>query len=155
ALEAEVSDLAERFETRKLVERAKGLLNDRMGMTEPEAFRWIQKTSMDRRLSMREVAQTVVDQFTEPKQTSGLRPRGRARSRVAQQVRHAHRLEPAAVIVREHYLVHRLGAAETDSRARARHPPRAGRLRVTHPDIDPHRDPPRPRVHVRRRRAER
>ncbi|HRP99606.1 MAG TPA: response regulator [Terrimesophilobacter sp.] len=67
ALEAEVTDLAERFETRKLVERAKGLLSDRMGMTEPEAFRWIQKTSMDRRLSMREVAQTVVDQFTEPK----------------------------------------------------------------------------------------
>lgn len=67
ALEAEVGDLAERFETRKLVERAKGLLSDRMGMTEPEAFRWIQKTSMDRRLSMREVAQTVVDQFTEPK----------------------------------------------------------------------------------------
>src|SRR5690606_40576443 len=59
ALEAEVGDLAERFETRKLVERAKGLLSDRMGMTEPEAFRWIQKTSMDRRLSMREVAQTV------------------------------------------------------------------------------------------------
>ncbi|MBX3093536.1 MAG: response regulator [Cryobacterium sp.] len=67
ALEAEVSDLAERFETRKLVERAKGLLSDRMGMTEPEAFRWIQKTSMDRRLSMREVAQTVVDQFAESK----------------------------------------------------------------------------------------
>lgn len=65
ALEAEVSDLAERFETRKLVERAKGLLSDRMGMTEPEAFRWIQKTSMDRRLSMREVAQTVVDQFAD------------------------------------------------------------------------------------------
>lgn len=71
ALEAEVSDLAERFETRKLVERAKGLLNDRMGMTEPEAFRWIQKTSMDRRLSMREVAQTVVDQFTEQKKPAG------------------------------------------------------------------------------------
>lgn len=67
ALEAEVSDLAERFETRKLVERAKGLLSDRMGMTEPEAFRWIQKTSMDRRLSMREVAQTVVDQFADAK----------------------------------------------------------------------------------------
>lgn len=70
ALEAEVSDLAERFETRKLVERAKGLLSDRMGMTEPEAFRWIQKTSMDRRLSMREVAQTVVDQFTDTKPAS-------------------------------------------------------------------------------------
>ena len=69
ALEAEVTDLAERFETRKLVERAKGLLGDKMGMTEPEAFRWIQKTSMDRRLSMREVAQTVVDQFA-PKATS-------------------------------------------------------------------------------------
>ena len=61
-LEADVADLTERFETRKRVDRAKGLLIDRMDMTEPEAFRWIQKTSMDRRLSMREVADAVIDQ---------------------------------------------------------------------------------------------
>nr|WP_218847032.1 response regulator [Psychromicrobium silvestre] len=62
ALEAEVTDLQDRFETRKLVERAKSLLTTKMGLTEPEAFRWIQKTSMDRRLSMREVAETIISQ---------------------------------------------------------------------------------------------
>ena len=65
ALEDEVSDLAERLETRKVLDRAKGILNDTMGLTEPESFRWIQKASMDRRLSMREVAQTVIDQLAE------------------------------------------------------------------------------------------
>ncbi len=65
ALEDEISDLAERLETRKVLDRAKGILNDTMGLTEPEAFRWIQKASMDRRLSMREVAQTVIDQLAE------------------------------------------------------------------------------------------
>ena len=63
ALEAEISDLSDRFETRKLVERAKSLLISNMGLTEPEAFRWIQKTSMDRRLTMREVAETVLNQI--------------------------------------------------------------------------------------------
>ena len=61
-LEEEVTDLAERFETRKRVDRAKGLLMTRMGLSEPEAFRWIQKTSMDRRLTMREVADAVLQQ---------------------------------------------------------------------------------------------
>lgn len=65
ALEEEISDLAERLETRKILDRAKGILNDTMGLTEPEAFRWIQKASMDRRLTMREVAQTVIDQLAE------------------------------------------------------------------------------------------
>lgn len=63
ALEDEVADIVERFETRKLLDRAKGLLNQRMGMTEPEAFRWIQKASMDRRATMREVAQAVIQQL--------------------------------------------------------------------------------------------
>ncbi|SFS18529.1 response regulator receiver and ANTAR domain protein [Agrococcus baldri] len=63
ALESEVTDLADRFETRKLVDRAKGLLNQRMGLAEPEAFRWIQKASMDRRLTMAEVAQAVIEQL--------------------------------------------------------------------------------------------
>ena len=64
ALEEEVTSLADKFETRKLVERAKSLLTAKMGLTEPEAFRWIQQTSMDRRLSMREVADTVIDQMS-------------------------------------------------------------------------------------------
>lgn len=63
ALENDVADLAERFETRKLVDRAKGILNDKMGLSEPEAFRWIQKASMDRRLTMADVAKTIIDQL--------------------------------------------------------------------------------------------
>ena len=63
ALESEIADLGERMETRKLVERAKGILSEKMALTEPEAFRWIQKASMDRRLSMSEVAKTVIDQL--------------------------------------------------------------------------------------------
>jgi response regulator NasT len=62
ALEDEIADMTERFETRKHVDRAKGLLQAKLGMTEPEAFRWIQKTSMDRRLTMREVADAVAEQ---------------------------------------------------------------------------------------------
>jgi response regulator NasT len=61
ALAAEVQDLTDRLETRKLLDRAKGMLQAGVGMTEPDAFRWIQKTSMDRRTSMRAVAQAVVD----------------------------------------------------------------------------------------------
>ena len=62
ALEDEVESLTEQFETRKRIDRAKGLLESKMGLTEPEAFRWIQKTSMDRRLTMREVADAVIEQ---------------------------------------------------------------------------------------------
>ena len=61
AVEDEIADLEERLESRKLVDQAKGMLQSSLGLTEPEAFRWIQKTSMDRRLSMREVAQGVID----------------------------------------------------------------------------------------------
>ncbi len=60
-LEAEVADLGERLETRKLLDRAKAALQARFGMTEAQAFRWLQKASMDRRLTMREVARTVID----------------------------------------------------------------------------------------------
>ncbi|WP_418904335.1 ANTAR domain-containing response regulator [Brevibacterium antiquum] len=67
SLESEISDLTERFETRKVVERAKSLLQTSMGLSEPEAFRWIQKTSMDRRLTMREVADTVLKQIDSSK----------------------------------------------------------------------------------------
>ena len=67
ALEADISDLNERLETRKLIDRAKGLLNEKMNLTEPEAFRWIQKASMDRRLTMQEVARTIIEQLGKPK----------------------------------------------------------------------------------------
>ncbi len=60
ALEGEVATLAERLETRKVVEQAKGILMATMGLGEQEAFRWIQKASMDRRLSMRAIAEAVI-----------------------------------------------------------------------------------------------
>jgi len=62
ALEAEVADLAQRLETRKLVDRAKSVLQTKYGLSEPAAFRWIQKTSMDRRMSMQAVAQAVIEE---------------------------------------------------------------------------------------------
>ena len=62
-LEAEVSDLTERLETRKLVERAKGVLGVQMGLSEPDAFRWIQKAAMDRRIGMVDVARTILEQL--------------------------------------------------------------------------------------------
>jgi AmiR/NasT family two-component response regulator len=72
-LEREVSDLRERLETRKLVDRAKGALQDRHGLDEAAAYRWIQRTSMDRRMTMREVADLVVAEL-QPPPTSGLAP---------------------------------------------------------------------------------
>ncbi len=60
SLEGEVVGLQERLATRKLVDRAKGILQERYGMSEPEAFRWVQKTSMDRRMTMRGVAEAVI-----------------------------------------------------------------------------------------------
>jgi response regulator NasT len=60
SLEAEVTTLEDRLETRKAVDRAKGLLQTARGWSEPEAFRFIQKTSMDRRMSMRAVAEAVI-----------------------------------------------------------------------------------------------
>lgn len=62
ALEREVDGLTEQIETRKLVERAKGILQEKLALTEPEAFRWIQKTAMDKRVSMKQVAQLVIDE---------------------------------------------------------------------------------------------
>jgi response regulator NasT len=61
ALESEVSGLRERLEARKLIERAKGTLMTRHGMSEPEAFRWIQRAAMDNRTSMRAVAELVLE----------------------------------------------------------------------------------------------
>ena len=66
-LEAEVADLNERLETRKVLDRAKGVLTESLGLSEPDAFRWIQKTAMDLRLSMKEVAVGVVEHGVEPR----------------------------------------------------------------------------------------
>lgn len=66
-LEQEVADLSLRLETRKLVDRAKSVLQTEYGLTEPAAFRWIQKTSMDRRLSMQQVAEAVIADAAEKK----------------------------------------------------------------------------------------
>jgi response regulator NasT len=61
ALKEQTASLEDQLETRKVVDRAKSVLQTRLGLAEPEAFRWIQKTAMDLRLSMRQVAQGVVD----------------------------------------------------------------------------------------------
>jgi two-component system, response regulator PdtaR len=60
ALESEVSNLKDRLEVRKLLDRAKGLIQAERGISEAEAFRWIQKSSMDRRMTMRAVAEEVL-----------------------------------------------------------------------------------------------
>jgi AmiR/NasT family two-component response regulator len=60
ALEHEVANLTERLETRKLVERAKGTLMTAFGMTEPDAFKWIQRAAMDNRMTMKEVADKII-----------------------------------------------------------------------------------------------
>lgn len=70
-LESEVADLTLRLETRKLVDRAKSILQTEYGLTEPAAFRWIQKTSMDRRLSMQQVAEAVIEDADEKKAAKG------------------------------------------------------------------------------------
>jgi response regulator NasT len=64
ALESEVAGLTDRLETRKVVERAKGLLMARHSLTEPEAFRWIQRNAMDRRTPMKAVAQAVIESLS-------------------------------------------------------------------------------------------
>ena len=61
SLESEVADLYDRLETRKIIDRAKGILMKAMDLSEPEAFSWIQRSAMDRRLSMKEVALAVTD----------------------------------------------------------------------------------------------
>lgn len=62
ALEAEVASLGDRLETRKAVERAKGILMRDYGMSEPDAFRWIQRNAMDHRMTMRAVAERIVQE---------------------------------------------------------------------------------------------
>jgi AmiR/NasT family two-component response regulator len=66
SLSAEVADLHERLETRKLIDRAKGILMQALNLTEPEAFSWIQRAAMDRRMSMKDVAQAVISPSAVP-----------------------------------------------------------------------------------------
>ena len=70
-LEAEVADLTERLETRKVVERAKSVLQEQLSLSEPDAFRWMQRTAMDLRLSMRQVAEGVLTHRPEPGRPDG------------------------------------------------------------------------------------
>jgi response regulator NasT len=65
-LEAEVADLYERLETRKIIDRAKGILMKAMNLSEPESFNWIQKTAMERRISMKQVAQAIISPESAP-----------------------------------------------------------------------------------------
>ena len=60
SLAEEVADLHERLETRKIIDRAKGILMKALNLSEPEAFSWIQRAAMDRRLTMKEVAHAVI-----------------------------------------------------------------------------------------------
>ncbi|MCS3879464.1 response regulator NasT [Gordonia amarae] len=66
SLESEVATMQDRLETRKLVERAKGLLMEKQNLSEPEAFKWIQRAAMDRRTTMKAVAQVVVETLGTP-----------------------------------------------------------------------------------------
>ena len=68
SLAAEVADLHYRLETRKLIDRAKGVLMKALNLSEPEAFSWIQRAAMDRRLTMKDVALAIAD----PEQAKGL-----------------------------------------------------------------------------------
>jgi response regulator NasT len=60
SLAAEVADLHERLETRKVIDRAKGILMSALNLTEPQAFSWIQRAAMDRRISMKDVSLAVI-----------------------------------------------------------------------------------------------
>jgi response regulator NasT len=69
ALDSEVRTLGERLETRKVVERAKGKLMADRGITEAEAFRWIQRTAMSQRISMKALAEVVLESDPAPEST--------------------------------------------------------------------------------------
>jgi len=66
ALKEEVTDLHDRLETRKIIDRAKGILMQALNLSEPEAFSWIQRAAMDRRISMKAVAQAVISPDSVP-----------------------------------------------------------------------------------------
>jgi len=64
SLESEVADLHDRLETRKVIDRAKGILMKALNLSEPEAFSWIQRAAMDRRITMKEVSEAVINPST-------------------------------------------------------------------------------------------
>jgi len=66
SLEKEIANLHDRLETRKLIDRAKGILMTALNLTEPQAFSWIQRAAMDRRMSMKEVALAVISPTAVP-----------------------------------------------------------------------------------------
>jgi len=66
SLAAEIADLHDRLETRKVIDRAKGILMKALNLTEPEAFSWIQRAAMDRRITMKEVAEAVISPSAVP-----------------------------------------------------------------------------------------
>ncbi|MBY6411274.1 response regulator [Rhodococcus sp. BP-252] len=66
SLESEIADLQERLETRKLIERAKGKLMESQSLTEPQAFKWIQRAAMDRRTTMKAVAEVIIETLDPP-----------------------------------------------------------------------------------------
>ena len=66
SLEGEIADLQERLETRKLIERAKGKLMESQSLTEPQAFKWIQRAAMDRRTTMKAVADVIIETLDKP-----------------------------------------------------------------------------------------
>lgn len=66
ALESEIADLQDRLETRKLIEKAKGILMESQSLTEPQAFKWIQRAAMDRRTTMKAVADVVIETLGTP-----------------------------------------------------------------------------------------
>ena len=172
ALEAEVGDLVERFETRKLVDRAKGLLNEKMGLTEPEAFRWIQKASMDRRLTMKDVSQAIIEQLARQEVAPTRSPHSGCRGDTCRRgirclvppqaagrslMRFVMRIveHPTALIVGDGDLVRREGAAEVDRRADAGDPAARRRARVGRVDLDADGEPAGARPEVRGHGAER
>ena len=69
ALDGEVRSLEERLEARKVVEKAKGRLMEERGITEAEAFRWIQRTAMNQRTSMKALAETILEPGVAPEGT--------------------------------------------------------------------------------------
>ena len=69
ALEHEIADLQERLETRKLIERAKGRLMESQSLSEPQAFKWIQRAAMDRRTTMKAVAEVIIETLGNPAET--------------------------------------------------------------------------------------
>ncbi len=63
-LDAEVTDLQEQLKARKIIDKAKGLLMSKLNLTEPQAFKWMQKTAMDKRRTMVEVSNLIIEEYS-------------------------------------------------------------------------------------------